>query len=310
MSTDLFPGFTTHHIPTPCAATIFTRVSPATDKPKPPLLLIHGFPQTHIEWHKLAPLLIDNFTLILVDLRGYGASSLAHKSTNGSGYTKRMMAQDCIAVMDAVGYERKKFHVVGHDRGARVAYRLAYDFPERVDKLVVVDIVPTASMFRSFNEASMALKAYHWLFLAQPAPVPEQMIMGVDGGRAFLERSLASWSGSKTLDAFAAEKGVLDRYREAYCNEERIHATCEDYRAGAYFDRVNDEDELESGRKLELPILAVWGLHGTPAGGDKSPIDLWSQYASDVRGTGIDCGHFIPEEEPEKLAKEILPFLL
>ncbi|KAL3468093.1 Alpha/Beta hydrolase protein [Aspergillus heterothallicus] len=309
MPTDLFPGFSGHHIPTPAGTTIFTRVSPPSSVPaKPPLLLIHGFPQTHIEWHKLAPLLTDHFTLILVDLRGYGASSLAPTSENGSGYTKRLMAQDCVAVMDHLGYT-DKFFVVGHDRGARVAYRLAFDSPERVEKLVVLDVVPTASMFMSFGNAAKAWKAYHWLFLAQPAPFPENMIAGVDGGKTFLENSLASWAGSKSLEAFAEDQGVLQQYREAYCVAERIHATCEDYRAGVFYDRVYDEDDLEQGKKIELPVLAIWGKKWL-AGGGVSPLDVWRQYAVDVEGKGLDCGHFIPEEDPEALAKELLPFLL
>ncbi|KAL2820633.1 Alpha/Beta hydrolase protein [Aspergillus granulosus] len=308
MSTDLFPGFSSQHIPTHSGINIFTRISPPTTPAKPPLLLIHGFPQTHIIWHKLTPFLTDHFTLILVDLRGYGSSSLAPESTNGSGYTKRLMAQDCVAIMDNLGF-REKLSIVGHDRGARVAYRLAFDFPERVEKLVVLDIVPTASMFRSFGNATMALKAYHWLFLAQPAPFPETMIAGSDGGRAFLENSLASWTGAKTLDVFAEELGVLERYREAYCLPERVHATCEDYRAGVFYDRVYDEEELEKGRKIQVPILAVWGGKGLPASGG-SLLDVWNEYASDVTGKGLDCGHFIPEEDPKGLADEILKFLL
>ncbi|KAL3445276.1 Alpha/Beta hydrolase protein [Aspergillus insuetus] len=312
MSTDLdhtlFPGFTTHHIPTPSGTTIFTLTSPKTTPPKPPLLLIHGFPQTHIQWHRLAPLLLPHFTLILVDLRGYGSSSLVPASENGSGYTKRLMAQDCIAAVDALGYADQKINVVGHDRGGRVAYRLTLDFPERVEKLVVVDIIPTASMFRSFGDAGMAVKAYHWTFLAQPAPFPENMIAGSDSGKGFLEHSLAAWTGVKTLDVFEAV--VLDGYRRAYCDEERIHSTCEDYRAGAFYDRVYDEEDLQKGNKITVPVLAVWGAKGTPAGGKKSPLDVWKEYAVDVRGKGLDCGHFIPEEDPQGLAGAILEFLV
>jgi haloacetate dehalogenase len=269
MSTDLdhtlFPGFTSQHIPTPSGTTIYTLTSPKTIPPKPPLLLIHGFPQTHIQWHRLAPLLLPHFTLILVDLRGYGSSSLAPASENGSGYTKRLMAQDCIAAVNALGYTDQKINVVGHDRGGRVAYRLTLDFPERVLKLVVVDIIPTASMFRSFGDAGMAVKAYHWTFLAQPAPFPENMIAGSDSGKGFLEHSLAAWTGVKTLDAFDA--AVLDGYRRAYCAEERIHSTCEDYRAGAFFDRVYDEEDLEKGNKTPSPFWRFGARRGRPRAG-------------------------------------------
>ncbi|KAJ0424769.1 Alpha/Beta hydrolase protein [Aspergillus carlsbadensis] len=310
MSTDsdLFPGFTTQHIPTPSGTTIFTRTSPKATPAKPPLLLIHGFPETHIQWHRLAPLLLPHFTLILVDLRGYGSSSLAPESTNGSGYTKRLMAEDCIAVVDALGYTSQKINVVGHDRGGRVAYRLAFDFPERVEKLVVVDIVPTAAMFRAFGDARMAVKAYHWTFLAQPAPFPENLIAGTDCGRGFLEHSLAAWTGVKTLDVF--DNVVLDGYRRAYCAEDRIHATCEDYRAGAFYDRVYDEEDLERGNKITVPVLAVWGDKGTPAGGAKTPLEVWRDYAVNVRGEGLGCGHFIPEEDPRGLARAVLEFLV
>ncbi|KAL4909729.1 hypothetical protein BDW74DRAFT_186233 [Aspergillus multicolor] len=318
---DLFPDYTTHTLSTPHGATIHARVSPDTSKP--PLLLVHGFPQTHAEWHKLAPLLAPHFTLILLDLRGYGASSIP-ASENGSGYTKRIMGQDCLSVMEQLGYSTsdgaKKFSIIGHDRGARVAYRLAFDNPERLEKVIVVDVVPTASMFSRFGDPAAAMKAYHWLFLAQPAPFPENMIGKDDGGRLFLEQALASWTGAGTLDAF--DEGVMVRYREAYCDPQRIHATCEDYRAGVNYDRVYDEEDLETGRKIQVPLLAVWGEEGGFTGpkksqvekekeekeGKKGPLEIWKKYALDVRGRGLACGHFIPEEDPEGLAEEIWGF--
>ncbi|KAL4934336.1 alpha/beta fold hydrolase [Aspergillus undulatus] len=300
-------------------ARIFVRVSPIKDNP--PLLLLHGFPQTHAEWHKLAPLLLPHFTLILIDLRGYGASSSVLSSTNGSGYTKRLMGQDCISVMDQLGYQGRKFAVLGHDRGARVAYRLAFDEPERISRVIVVDIVPTASMFGSFGNVSAAMKGYHWLFLAQPAPFPEEMIKGRDGGSMFLENGLKSWTAAGTLSTFDNE--VLEQYREAYVNnDEKIHTTCEDYRAGVFFDRVYDEEDLEAGRKIQAPLLAVWGESGLFAGAMKEekkkkkkkvkegPLDVWQRYCVDVKGKGLNCGHFVPEEDPEGLATEVLEFLL
>ncbi|KAL4949666.1 Alpha/Beta hydrolase protein [Aspergillus filifer] len=319
MPVDLFPGYSTQYLDTPTGARIFTRVSPVhneTDKTKPPLLLLHGFPQTHVEYHRLAPLLLPHFTLILIDLRGYGASSPVLHSENGSGYTKRLMGQDCLSIMEQLGYT-DKFNVLGHDRGARVAYRLAFDAPERVEKVIVTDIVPTAHMFRSFGNASAAVKGYHWLFLAQPAPFPEEMILGADGGRKFLARSLASWTAGQDLSCFDSD--VLGLYREAYVDrEENIHATCEDYRAGVFYDRVYDEEDLEARRKIEVPLLAIWGESGLFAGAMKEekakekegPLDVWKRYANDVQGKGLNCGHFIPEEDPEGLAREALQFLL
>ncbi len=316
MPTDYFPNFSSQYITTSLGARLFVRTSaPKSPTSKPPLLLLHGFPQTHIEFHRIAPSLLPHFTLILLDLRGYGASSPVLSSTNGSGYTKRLMGQDCLSVMEQLGYNDspdEKFAVLGHDRGARVAYRLAFDNPERISKVIVVDIVPTASMFRSFGEVKAGLKGYHWLFLSQPEPFPERLIGGVEAGKMFLEHALASWTGTGTLAAYDAE--VMQRYREAYCTEEKIHATCEDYRAGAYFDRVYDEEELERGNKIQVPVLAVWGEAGLFAsemkGKKEGPLEVWQKYCVDVRGRGLSCGHFIPEEDPEALVEEALKFLL
>lgn len=308
MATDLFPGFTRQTIHIPDGPSLFARVS-GDDKTKPPLLLLHGFPQTHVEYHKIAPRLRPHFTLVLLDLRGYGASSCV-ASSNGSGYSKRLMARDCVAAMAQLGFGR--FGVLGHDRGARVAYRLAFDAPASVERVVVVDVVPTATMFARFGAASAALKAYHWLFLAQPEPLPERMIEGADGGRLFLERCLATWTAGQDLKTF--DVAAVEAYREAYCKAERIHATCEDYRAGAYLDRVYDEEELEKGRKIEVPLMAVWGqteLVADPVSSKakgQTPLDVWQKYAKDVVGKGLKCGHFIPEEDPDGLVDAILPF--
>lgn len=310
MTLDLFPDFSFQSITTSSGAHIFVRVSEPRNKR--PLLLLHGFPQTHAEYHKLTPLLLPHFTIILLDLRGYGASSSGpHSSKNGSGYTKRLMGHDCVSVMQQLGFD--KFDLVGHDRGARVAYRLAFDMPERLNRVVAVDIVPTASMFRGFGNVKAALKGYHWLFLGQPEPFPERMIGSTEGGgRMFLEHSLASWTATTTLDCFDAT--AMQQYREAYCNEEKIHTTCEDYRAGVFFDRVYDEEELEKGRKIQVPLLAVWGKKGLFAevmeeGKKEGPLQVWQKYCANVQGKGMDSGHFIPEEDPEALASEILQFL-
>jgi haloacetate dehalogenase len=292
---DLFPGFATHWIDTK-GGKIFARSAGSG----PPLLLLHGFPQTHVEWHKIAAQLTERFTVVLMDMRGYGWSQVP-ESTNGSGFTKRLMAQDAIEVMEALGHV--KFRLVGHDRGGRVAYRLAFDEPGRVEKLVTVDIIPTAAMFDSMN-AKGALNKYHWLFLAQAAPFPETMIG--NSAQYFLEYTLASWTAGKNLSAFGAR--ALDHYRAAFNEPSRIHASCEDYRAGATLDRAHDEADREAGRKIAVPHLALWGSAGIPASG-VSPLEIWKNWSRDVEGYAIESGHFVPEENPQALLDALVRFL-
>jgi haloacetate dehalogenase len=292
---DLYPGFATHWIDVPMGR-IFAR----SKGHGPALLLLHGYPQTHVEWHPIAAELAERFTVVLMDLRGYGWSS-APLSEAGALYTKRLMAQDAVSVMEALGHVR--FSLVGHDRGARVAYRLAFDHPERLDKLALLDIVPTATMWQSMN-AKSAMKVFHWLLLAQPSPVPETLI-----GQAavfYLERALSSWSGAKGLESF--DPRALAHYRAAFNEPSRIHASCEDYRAGATLDRAYDEADQKAGRKIEVPLLVLWGTQGIPTGG-VSPLDVWREWASDVRGEAIDCGHFLPEENPQATLAALLAFL-
>jgi haloacetate dehalogenase len=292
---ELYPGFATHWIDVP-AGRIFAR----SKGQGPALLLLHGYPQTHVEWHRIAAELAERFTVVLMDLRGYGWSS-APPSEGGALYTKRLMAQDAVTVMEALGHVR--FSLVGHDRGARVAYRLAFDHPERVNRLALLDIVPTATMWQSMNAAS-AMKVFHWLLLAQPAPVPETLI-----GQAavfYLERALSSWSGAKGLESF--DPRALAHYRAAFNEPSRIHASCEDYRAGATLDRAYDEADQHAGHKIEAPLLVLWGTQGIPAGG-VSPLDVWRQWANDVRGHAIECGHFLPEENPQATLAALSAFL-
>ncbi|KAF5686308.1 haloacetate dehalogenase H-1 [Fusarium circinatum] len=307
MPHDLLPGFTHQFVKTSDGVSIFVR---ATIYPgKPPLLLLHGFPQTHVEYHRIIPSLLPHFSIILLDLRGYGLSTIV-PSNNGSGYSKRLMANDCISVMSQLGYN--EFLLVGHDRGARVAYRLAFDHPEAVSKLVVIDIIPTAAMFQGFGNVTAGLKAYHWLFLAQPDPFPETMIQGADNGKYYLEHTLASWTKKKILEDF--DERALNEYRKAYCNKERIHSTCEDYRAGAFLDKAYDEKDLEEGNKIQAPMLAIWGNAGVSAESlqnkSEGPLEIWQKYAQNVRSKALECGHFIPEEDPEGLAEALIPFLL
>jgi phosphoribosylamine--glycine ligase len=293
-SRDFFPGFAARSIAAPAGA-IFARIGGSG----PPLLLLHGFPQTHVEWRLIAPRLAEKFTLVLMDLRGYGGSS-APPSENGEAYAKREMAKDAIAVMAALGFER--FSVIGHDRGGRVAYRLALDAPERVERLAVVDIIPTAEMWRSMD-AARAMQTYHWLFLAQPAPMPETLIRGAS--IAWLEHTLASWTGDKSLAAF---RDALDAYCAAFDQDDRIHAFCEDYRAGATIDRRLDEEDRAAGRRIVAPLLALWGAKGIPSEGD-NPLAIWRRWAISAKGRAIKGGHFLPEENPEETATALLDFL-
>lgn len=291
---DLFPGFESHWIDTE-AGRIFARSGGSG----PPLVLLHGFPQTHVEWHRIAPDLAKRFTLILPDLRGYGWSAVP-RSEKGEAYSKREMAKDVVELMEKLGHVR--FRIAGHDRGGRVAYRLALDHPGRVEKLAVLDIIPTADMWRGMN-AARALQVYHWSFLAQPKPLPETLISKAP--RDFIELTLASWTAAKTLDAF--DPRALTHYRVFFSDPARVHACCEDYRAGATLDRAHDEADLAAGRRIGAPLLALWGAAGIPASG-ASPLDVWRNWCDDVQGLAMQSGHFLPEEDPEATRDALLAF--
>jgi haloacetate dehalogenase len=292
---DFFPGFAERALAAP-GGTIFTRIGGAG----PPVLLLHGFPQTHVEWRLVAPRLAEKFTVVLMDLRGYGASSVP-PSKGGAAYSKREMAKDAVAIMAGLGFFR--FSLVGHDRGARVAYRLALDEPERVERIVVVDIIPTSDMWRTMD-AARAMQTYHWLFLAQPAPMPETLIGG--SSVAWLKHTLANWTGDKSLAAFG--EAALEAYCVAFDQPERIHAFCEDYRAGATIDRRLDEEDEAAGRRIAAPLLALWGSKGIPSEGD-DPLAMWRRWAPKAQGQAIAGGHFLPEENPVETAAAIMDFL-
>ncbi len=293
---DLFPGFASRHVETD-AGRFFVR----TGGQGAPLLLLHGYPQTHAEWHKVAPRLADRFSVVAMDLRGYG-DSFVPESHQGSGMTKRAMGADAVAVMAELGHRR--FRLAGHDRGGRVAYRLAFDRPEVLEKVAVIDIIPTASMFKDMSKAKSAIAKYHWLFLAQPEPFPETLIGA--SNRFFLEHTLASWTAKKDLSAF--DPRALERYRHAFADPARVQASCEDYRAGAAADRLQDEDDHKAGRRITVPMLAIWGDAGIPASGI-SPLDVWREFARDIQGEQIKSGHFVPEENPDACAEALLKFL-
>jgi haloacetate dehalogenase len=264
-----------------------------------PVLLLHGYPQTHAIWHRVAPVLVQRFTVVATDLRGYGDSGMPDGGPDHSGYSKRAMALDQIAVMAALGFER--FAVVGHDRGARVAYRMALDHPERVTRVAVLDVIPTIEMWDRLD-SGLGLGIYHWMFLAQPGDLPETMI-GRDPDD-YLERTLAAWTGRN--GSITAE--ALAEYRRSFRRPEAIHAACEDYRAGAGIDVELDAADRSAGRCIACPVLALWGQ--TWLGKSHAdPLEIWRRWADTVTGYGLPCGHFIPEEAPEELLAILMPFL-
>jgi haloacetate dehalogenase len=255
----------------------------------PPLLLLHGIPQTHVMWHKIAPLLVRDFTVVAADLRGYGDSSKPTTTPDHAPYAMRALARDQVRLMEKLGFSR--FNVAGHDRGARCAYRLALDYPERVQKLAVLDIVPTGEAFRRADMA-FSLGFWVWSFLAAPYPIPEQLIGGQP--QLFLDHMLDSWSS--TPDAFPAE--VRAEYLRTFREPATIHAICEEYRAAATLDYQQDEADRGQ-RRIRCPILALWSAQGA-LGSWYDPLAVWRDWADDVQGHALDCGHFLPEEAPDE----------
>lgn len=266
-----------------------------------PVVLLHGYPQTHAMWHRIADALLHEFRVILFDLPGYGRSDVPPDAEEHAPYAKRAMAHEVVAAMERLGHDR--FHVVGHDRGARVAYRLALDHPERVLSLAALDIVPTGTLWRTFSVAR-AMTFYHWLFLAQPAPLPERLIGHDPAG--FLDMTMAGWTKAKDLSAF--HPAALEDYRACFSEPARVHATCEDYRAGAGIDRRHDEATLTNGKRIAARTLVLWGASFGAAEG-VGPLDAWAEWAPKLSGKAIDAGHFLAEENPEATLAELVPFL-
>jgi haloacetate dehalogenase len=263
----------------------------------PGLLLLHGYPQTHAIWHRVAPELAKKFTVVATDLRGYGDSAKPHGTPDHATYSKRAMAQDQVEVMRALGFEQ--FLVVGHDRGARVAHRMALDHAKAVRKLVVLDIVPTRTMYSRVSR-DFAKSYYHWFFLLRPEPIPETMI-GADP-KFYLEQHMGTRFAG--LSAFAPE--AMAEYLRCFSDPATIHASCEDYRAAESIDLEHDEADIA--RKIECPLLALWGDKGTVHRCFK-PLEDWRERAADVRGRALPCGHYIPEEAPGDLLAELVKFL-
>jgi haloacetate dehalogenase len=289
----LFEGFEKRRIQTPEAEIELVRGGDG-----PPLLLLHGYPQTHAMWHLVATALAEDFTVVATDLRGYGDSSKPFGEEDHSTYSKRAMAGDQAAVMASLGFD--SFAVVGHDRGDRVAHRIALDFPDRVTKLAVLDIVPTRHVFETVGK-DLATAYYHWFFFIQPYDLPETLIGGDPS--YYLHKKLGGWG--TPLEIFAPE--ALAEYERCF-DAATIHASCEDYRAAASIDLVHDEKDWNEARKAECPLLALWGGRGVV----EKTYDVeavWREYASDVRGKPLDAGHFLAEERPVETTRELRAFL-
>jgi haloacetate dehalogenase len=291
---DLYVSFESQWVHT-TAGQIFARVGGKG----PPLLLLHGYAESNVMWHKVAPLLASHFTLVIADLPGYGWSAVPEAGVDHTPYTKRAMATAMVELMERLGFAQ--FRLAGHDRGGRVAYRLALDHPGRLEQVAVLDIVPTYAMWHNLDR-TLAFKVWHWTFLALPPPFPETMI-GHDPV-AFLNWKMASWTKSKDLTSF--DPRALAHYRAFFSDPMRIHATCEDYRAGRTTDLAIDEADRKRGNKISCPLLAIWGAAGIPS--ENTPLDIWREWATDVQGFPIDSGHFLCEENPQETGKALLQF--
>ena len=263
----------------------------------PPLLLLHGFPQTKAIWSQVAPELAKNFTVVAADLRGYGASSMPHGKTDHSTYSKRSMAADQHALMKSLNFNQ--FFLLGHDRGGRVSHRLAMDFPESVLRLMVLDISPTLTMYD--NTTMQFAKGYwHWFFLIQPEPVPETLIGA--NPEFWLKNHMGRHAGT---GIFSSDRWA--EYLAGASHPESMHAMCEDYRAAATIDLIHDRSDRAAGKKLKMPLTVLWGEHGLVNQCFK-PLEDWKAVANDVAGKAVPSGHYIPEEIPELLLAEAREF--
>jgi haloacetate dehalogenase len=294
-TTDLFPGFRAERF----------NVAPGIDIQAivggsgPPLLLLHGHPQTHAIWHRVAPALARHFTVVACDLRGYGDSSKPPGEPDHANYSKRAMALDALSVMRALGFEA--FRVLAHDRGARVAHRLAADHPQAVLRMALLDIAPTLAMYAQTSEA-FARAYWHWFFLIQPAPLPERLIEADPA--AYVVDVMGRRSGG--LSVF--DRRALAEYQRCLALPGAAHGLCEDYRAAAGIDLEHDRADRDAGRRLTLPLLVLWGEQGV-VHRCFEPLKEWNMVADDVAGGTLPCGHYIAEEAPQALLERVLPFL-
>jgi haloacetate dehalogenase len=288
----LFPDFRTERVDAAGVA-----VHAVVGGRGPALLLLHGYPQTHVIWHKVAQRLATRFTVVATDLRGYGDSGKPATDARHAPYSKREMARDQVAAMRALGFDR--FLLAGHDRGGRVAHRLAVDHPAAVQKLAVLDISPTLAMYEK-TDMAFASAYWHWFFLIQKAPIPEAMI-GADPG-FYLRHKMGD--GAAGMKPFAPEAWA--EYERCF-TPEAIHASCEDYRAAATIDLEHDRDDRAAGRRVACPLLALWGAHGVVERCFR-PLEDWGRVAADVRGRALPAGHYLPEEVPDRVVQEFESF--
>jgi haloacetate dehalogenase len=288
---DFFPAFERRRIETSGAS-----INLVTGGSGPPLLLLHGYPQTHVMWRKVAPRLAQDFTVVIPDLRGYGDSSKPPAGADFAAYSKRALAQDQVEVMAALGHQR--FAVAGHDRGARVTHRLLRDHPDKIARAASLDIVPTLYRFETIDQKA-ATGSWHWFFLIQGRGLPERLI-GNDS-----EFFLRHLFGSLLRDQGAIEPKAFTEYLRCFSNPETIRATCDEYRAGASIDLVHDR--ADRAQKVKPPLLILWGTHsGQGSGYDL--LKVWRDHADEVSGHGIDSGHFIPEEKPDEVYAALKEF--
>ncbi|WP_456281433.1 alpha/beta hydrolase [Cupriavidus sp. JZ107] len=291
----LFPQFRSIDVETDSEVTIHAVVG----GDGPPLLLLHGHPQTHAIWHKVAPTLAQRFTVVACDLRGYGDSSKPAGTADHGNYSKRTMARDALRVMQSLGFER--FRVLAHDRGARVAHRLGMDHPAAIERMVLLDIAPTLAMYEQTTEA-FARAYWHWFFLIQPAPLPERLI------EADPSRYIRDLMGGRSAGLSPFDPRALREYERCAALPGAAHGVCEDYRAAAGIDLEHDRADREAGKRLTMPLLVLWGEQGV-VHRCFQPLREWQRVASDVDGGPLPCGHYIAEEAPDVLLAHALPFL-
>jgi haloacetate dehalogenase len=287
---EFFPGFEERRIKTSGA-----EINLVTGGSGPPLLLLHGYPETHVMWRKIAPRLAEEFTVVIPDLRGYGDSAKPPAGTDFAAYSKRALARDQVETMTALGFER--FRVAGHDRGARVTHRLVRDHADRIERAALLDIVPTLYRFETIDQQA-ATGSFHWFFLIQPHPFPERLI-GAEC-EFFLRQMLGLHRNPKAL-----EPKAFAEYLRCFSNPETIRATCDEYRAGASIDL--DHDRADRRRKIAMPLLVLWGERsGQGSGYDM--LAVWREHAENVTGRAINSGHFLPEEAPDDTYRALHDF--
>ena len=293
----VFEGFTAAEIDVG-DTTIFVRSGGSG----PPLLLLHGFPQTHVMWRGIAPRLARSFTVVCADLRGYGLSGCPISMPDHAPYAKRAMARDMVVVMERLGFRR--FAVAGHDRGGRVAYRMALDHPECIERLAVLDVLPVETVWER-ADARFALGFWPWSLLAQPEPLPERILMAA--AEAIVDDALGGWGSPSAV--FTPD--VRTAYVHALRDPAHAHAICEEYRAAATIDREHDQADRAHGRRVACPLLVLWSAGGaldTWYVDESGPLGLWGAWADDVQGHALDAGHFFPEEAPQQTADVLARF--